>query len=162
MDWFWRKLDTLLGAVGVAGSGVAASQAQAFMVQYVQRLGGHLDEAKLVLNNIQHGLRYQLMSATVRKELEAEATRRVGELQSAYTAIADASFFAKPFQLLRYADPLMITGTWRDFTPMLPANADGIAYVIAAMILGFAVYEIVKLPILLIAEPRQRKFKRRG
>lgn len=162
MDWFWRKIDSFVGAVVIAASGVAASQAQAFMAQYVQRLGGALDEAKLVLGNVQNGLRYQLMSTTVRKELEADASRRVNELQTAYQSISEASFFSKPFQLLRHADPTMIAGTWRDFTPMLPASADGIAYVIAAMILGFVVYEIVKLPILLLAEPRQRKFKRRG
>lgn len=162
MDWFWQKFDGFLGAVVIAASGVAASQAQAFMVQYVQRLGGARDEAKLVLGNVQNGLRYRLMSDTVRKELEADASRRVGELQNAYHAIADASFVAQPFQLLRHADPIMVAGTWRDFTPMLPANADGIAYVIAAMILGFAIYEVVKLPIVLVAEPRQRKFKRRG
>lgn len=162
VDWFFRKLDTFLGAVVVAASGVAASQAQAFIVQYVQRLGGALDEAKLVLNNVQHGLRYQLMSDTVRKELEADASRRVGELQSAYSAIADANFVAKPIQLLRHADPTMIAGTWHDFTPMLPANADGIGYVIAGMILGFVVYEIIKLPVVLLAEPRERKFRRRA
>ena len=162
VDWFFRKLDTFLGALVVAASGVAASQAQAFIVQYIQRLGGALDEANLVLNNVQHGLRYQLMSDTVRKELEADASRRVNELQSAHSAIADASVLAKPFQLLRHADPVMVAGTWRDFTPMLPANADGIAYIIVAMILGFVVYEIVKLPVVLLLEPRQRKFRRRG
>ncbi len=162
MDWFWRKVDTFLGAVVVAASGIAASQALAFMAQYVQRLGGALDEAKLVLGNVQNGLRYRLMSDTVRKELEADASRRVNELQNAYHAIADASFFTKPFQMLRHADPTMVAGTWRDFTPMLPANADGMAYVIAGMILGFVAYEIVKLPLLLVVSPRQRKFKRRA
>jgi hypothetical protein len=161
--WVWDKLDTFLGAAAVAASGVAASQAQAFVVQYVQRLGGHLDEAKIHLANVQNGLRYRLMSDTVRKELHTEASARVADLQNAYTAIADANLVVKPFALLRHGDAAMLAGTWRDFVPALPATADAIAYIIIAMILGFVLYELVKFPVVaLIEEPRRRKFRRRA
>jgi hypothetical protein len=161
--WIWRKLDSFIGGTVIAAAGVTASQAQAFLVQYVQRLGGHLDEAKMHLNNVQHGLRYQLMSDTVRKELETEAKTRVAALQDAYHAIADSNVFVKPFALLRYGDPILMAGTWRDFVPALSASADSIIYIIMAMILGFLVYELVKLPVVALAqEPRRRKFRRRG
>ena len=163
MEWLARKLDAFLGAVVIGAAGIAASQAHAFLIQYIQRLGGHLDEAKAHLNSVQHGLRYQLMSDTVRKELGAEASRRVSELQDAYHAIADAGVVVKPFALLRYADPTMLAGTWHDFVPALPATTDSILYVAIAMILGFVIYEIVKFPVvLLLQEPRRRKFRRRG
>jgi hypothetical protein len=161
--WFWRKLDVFVGGSVVAVAGVAASQAQAFVVQYVQRLGGHLDEAKAQLSNVQHGLRYQLMSDTVRQELEAEAQRRVAVLQEAYHAIADASVFTKPLALLRHADNTMLAGTWRDFVPSLPTSSESFIYIVVAMILAFAAYEFVKLPVVaLMLEPRQRKFRKRG
>lgn len=163
MEWIARKLDAFLGAVVVAVAGIAASQAHAFLIQYVQRLGGHLDEAKAHLNNVQHGLRYQLMSETVRKELEADAQQRVNELQNAYHAIAEADVITKPFALLRHADPTMLAGTWHDFVPALPVTTDSIFYVVMAMVLGFVLYEIVKLPVvLLLQEPRRRKFRRRA
>ncbi len=159
----WHKLDTFLGAMIIAASGVTASQAQAFMIQYIQRLGGHLDEAKANFANIQTGLRYRLMSDTVRKKLEAEAGDRVAELQNTYHAIADANFLFKPVALLRHADAAMISGTWHDFAPALPATADGIFYIAAAMILGFLLYELIKLPVVVVVlEPRRRKFRRRG
>jgi hypothetical protein len=160
--WIFRKLDAFLGGVVIAAAGIAASQAQAFLVQYVQRLGGHLDEAKAHLHNVQHGLRYQLMSDTVRQELQAEAKTRVAALQDAYHAIADANVFVKPFALLRYGDPTMLAGTWRDFVPSLSASADSIFYIILAMILGFLVYEFVKLPVVAFAQEPRRKFRRRG
>jgi hypothetical protein len=161
--WIWQKLDSFIGGTVIAAAGVTASQAQAFMVQYIQRLGGHLDEAKMHLNNVQHGLRYQLMSETVRQELENEAKIRVAALQDAYHAIADANVFVKPFALLRYADPVLISGTWRDFVPALSASSETIVYIIMAMVLGFIAYEIVKLPFVALAqEPRRRKFRRRG
>ena len=162
MAWIWQKLDSFLGAAVIAAAGVAASQAQAFMVQYVQRLGGHLDEASAQLSNVQNGLRYRLMSETVRKELGADAGGRVADLKAAYDAIAEANFFVKPFALLRHADATMLAATWRDFVPALPATADGYAYVGMVMILGFVVYEAAKLPVVfLIQEPRRRKFRRR-
>ncbi len=163
MSWVFHKLDTLLGGAVIGAGGVAASQAQAFMIQYIQRLGGHFDEAKLHLNNVQHGLRYQLMSETVRKELEAEAQRRVAALQNAYEAIVEANVFARPFAFLRHADTGMIAATWRDFVPSLPASTGSIAYIVAGMLLGFLAYEIVKLPVTtLLVEPRRRKFRKRG
>ncbi|MBY0509451.1 MAG: DUF2937 family protein [Rhodospirillaceae bacterium] len=163
MDWFFRKLDTFMGGTVIAAAAIAASQAQAFLVQYVQRLGGHLDEAKAHLHNVEHGLRYQLMSDTVRQELQTEAKTRVAALQDAYHAIADANVFVKPFALLRYGDQTMLAGTWRDFVPSLSINADSVFYIILAMILGFLAYEFVKLPIVaLLQEPRRRKFRKRG
>ena len=162
MDWILRKLDSFIGAIVVAAAGIAASQAQAFMLQYVQRLGGHLDEAKATLNNILHGLRYQLMSETVRKELETAAQARVKELQDAYHAIADANIFIKPLVLLRHADSTMLAGTWRDFVPALSASIDNIVYVVMAMILGFLLYELVKLPLVAVASEPRRKFRRRA
>ena len=163
MDWILRKLDSFIGALVIGASGITASQAQAFMVQYIQRLGGHLDEAKSTLNNIQHGLRYQLMSDTVRKELETDALARVKQLQDAYHAIADANLLVKPLALLRHADPTILEGTWRDFVPALSASSETFVYVAAAMILGFLVYEVVKLPLLaLLSTPERRKFRRRS
>jgi len=158
-----RKLDVFLAAGVVAGSGAAASQAQAFIIQYVQRLGGHLDEARAVLTNIQTGLRYKLMNETVRVELEREAQARVNELAGAYNAIAGSNIFAQPISLFRNADPTIVAGTWRDFVPVLPLGADNITYVIVGMVLGYIVYEIVKVPVvLLFREPERRRFKRKG
>jgi hypothetical protein len=162
LEWLSEKLDTFVAAVVVAVMAIAASQSQAFMVQYVQRLGGHLDEARAQLTNVQTGLRYKLMSDTVRGELETEAKLRVGDLQAAYDSIAHANVFAKPVALVRHADPTMIEGTWRDFVPALPMNSESVAYVIIGMVIGFLLYELVKLPLLLILrEPRRRKFRKR-
>ncbi len=163
MSWVLQKLDALIGGVIIAAAGVAATQAHAFLVQYLQRLGGHLDEAKAHLNAVQHGLRYQLMSDTVRKELETEAQKRVNELQSAYHAIADANVIAKPFAFFRHADTTMINGTWHDFVPSLSVTSDTFVYVGLAVIAAFLAYEIVKLPFLtLLSEPRRRRFRKRG
>lgn len=162
MEWIWRKFDVFLGAAVIGVAGITASQAHAFLVQYVQRLAHHLDEAKVHLSSVQTGLRYRLMSETVQKELETEAGKQVAALQDRYHAIADANIVTKPFALLLHADQTMLADTWRDFVPALPITADGIFYVVLAMILGLLLYELVKFPVtMLVQEPRRRKFRRR-
>ena len=162
MEWIAQKIDTFIAAIIIAVFAVAASQSQIFVVQYTQRLGGHLEEARAHLSQVQTGLRYRLMSDTVRGELEADAKHRANELQAAYDSIAKANTFAKPIVLIRHADPTMLKGTWHDFVPALPLSSESVVYVFVGMLLGFFLYELVKAPLLLLASPRQRKFRRRG
>ena len=162
MEWIGRKLDGFVAAIFVALAAIASSQAQAFFVQYVQRLGGHLDEARAQLTNVETGLRYKLMSDAVRGEAVAEARHRVDQLQRTYDSFTQANLFTKPVALIRHADTTMLAGTWHDFVPSLPTTAESIIYVIVGMVLGFALYEIVKIPLMaLLREPRRRKFRRR-
>ena len=78
MGWIWRTLDAFAGAAVIAVLGIAASESQAFIAQYLRRLGGHLGEAKAPLFNVQKGLRYKVMSETVRAELTDNADFRPG------------------------------------------------------------------------------------
>ncbi len=162
MEWIGRKLEIFLGAIFVALAAIAASQAHAFIVHYVRRVGWHLDEARAQLTSVETGLRYKLMSDPVRGELVAEARQRVDLLQRAYDNLTDANLFTKPLALIRRADPTMMAGAWKDFVPTLPVTVESIIYAIAGMVLGFVLYEAVKFPVLLaLREPRRRKFRRR-
>jgi hypothetical protein len=163
MSWFGQKVDAFLAAGFIAVCGVAGSQGQAFTVQYIQRLGGHLDEARDHLADVQTGLRYRVMGDTVRGELETQAKRRVTELDRAYSAAKNANVLTRPIAILRYGDPSILAGTQRDFVPALPASRDGILYTIFGMIAGFVLYEILRLPVVaILREPRRRKFRKRG
>ena len=162
MEWVWRKLDTFAGAVVIAAGGIASSQGQALIVQYMLRLSRHLNEAMAQLLNIQNGMRYKLMSNEVRKELEAEAQFRVDQLQTSYDAILGANFLTRPFTIFSHAEPTIISETWLSFTPSLPQDTVAIAYVVIGIILGFLFYELIKMPIVSIFHgPRRRRFKRR-
>lgn len=163
MAWLLNKIDMLIGAGFAATVGMGASQVQSFIDQYLQRLGGHLDEATLNLERIQTGVRYQTMSETVRRELETDASGRVAELQSAYDAITTAGLVEKPFSFLKYADDTIVSGAWADFVPAVPLDTEAIIYVATGIVLAILIYEIIKLPLALIfGQPRQRKFKKRG
>lgn len=162
MKWIWRKLDAFLGAVVIAATGVAASQGQTFIDQYVQRLGGHLDEGKTQLLSVQAGLRYKAMSEAARTELEANAQARIENLQSAYDAIVNANIFTRPIAFFGNAEPAIVAGTWRDFVPALPLDATSVTYVFMGMVLGFVIYEVMKIPILAFRHgSHRRRFRRR-
>lgn len=163
VSWIWRKLDTFLSAVVMTLTGIIASQTQAFITQYLQRLGGHLDEAEAQFANIQTGSRYKLMDETVRVELKANAQSRIDDLQSAYDSIGGADIFMRPFSFFGHAEPAIVTGTWSGFTPALPLDMASIIYVLMGMILGFLVYELIKLPIFFFARRSdRRRFRHRS
>lgn len=153
----------LIGAGLAAAAGMAASQVQAFIDQYLQRLGGHLDEAMLNLDRIENGVRYQTMSTTVRQELEADASLRVNELQSAYDAICGSGLLMRPYTFFNKADDSILSGTLGDFVPALPLDTNALVYVCAGIVLALVAYEILKLPITMVfGQPRRRKFRKRG
>src|ERR1700722_8200199 len=105
MSWFLQKLDIFLAAAVIALTAAAASQGQAFIVQYIQRAGGHLDEARAHLEDVQTGLRYRVMGDTVRSELEVDAKARVAVLTRAYESVKTANVFMRPVQILRTGEP---------------------------------------------------------
>ena len=162
MEWFAHKLDTFLAAVVIAVAAIAAWQGQAFMSEYLHRLDGQLSEARSQVTAIQTGLRYKLMSDTVRKEIETNATARAQALQASYDTVAKTNLFTRPIALARYGDRALLEGTWSSFATSLRFSQDAIAYAVIAMVLGFIAYEIVKLPLLLLLQPKKRRFRKRG
>jgi hypothetical protein len=163
VEWIARRLDTFLAAVIIAAAAIAACQSQAFIIQYLQRLNGELTAARTELSGIENGLRYKLMSDTVRQEIETAARAKTQALQKSYDSVADTNLFIRPIVLARSGDPALIDTTWRGFVPALPRSPGSIAFAVLGMIVGFVVYEAVKFPfLLLIREPRRRKFRKRG
>ena len=100
------------------------------MTQYTQRLGGQLDEARAQLTAVETGLRYKLMSDTVRGELEdrAQLNWRVAVLQRAYDSVAHANLVSRPVALMRHGDPSMMKSTWHDYVPALPTTTEGVTH----------------------------------
>ncbi len=163
MNWVLRKIDMFIGACLAAAASLGASQIEAFIVQYVQRLGGHLDEAVANLERIRTGVRYQTMSDVVRRELEQDAEMRVAQLQTAFDAITQSNTLLRPLSFFRNAEDAILAGTLRDFVPAIPLDTNAVVYMVTAVILSLIAYEILKLPLVFVAgQPRRRKFKRRG
>ncbi len=146
----------------VAGA-VAFSQVPEFIQQYVQRLGGHLDEARRQLGQFSEtaaksGLSLdQLIHATSATADPAvarlgtvirDSSARVAVLSADESAIRAANLFDRPFVFLHHADPEIVRATWGIFRPAVPTTFEGLIYALAGMFLMLCFYHgAVRYPV---------------
>ena len=152
-------LDRVLCVLGA----VTFSQLPEFMQQYLQRLGGHLDEARRQLQQFrqsaeQSGLTLDRFitqttanpDAAVAKlgDVMAQSATRVDTLESAQAALQNASLWSRPFVFLRHVDPSIAHATWSIFKPAVPTTAEGLIYAATGMLVFIAIYHLgIKHPI---------------
>ncbi len=151
-------LDRLLCVAGA----VAFSQFPEFVQQYLQRLGGHLDEArrqvaKFTETAAQSNLslpqfidRTSANTDTAVAKLGGvmqDAVDRVNELSFANAAIHDASLWERPFVFLRHVDPEIASATWEIYKPAVPTTTEGLVYAIVGVVVALGLYHgLIKAP----------------
>ncbi len=148
MSWILRKLDSLAGGVLAAAGGMVTSQSLAFVQQYLQRLGGHLDEARLNLRIILENA--EVPSAGPAPEAMrpiVETTQaRLAHLQEAHDAIATADLWHRPFVFLNHADWAIARATADRFQPAIPIDLHSLVFTLGGVVLALILWEILKLP----------------
>ena len=146
MRWTLRKCDALLGTILAAVAGVCFAQLPAFIQQYLQRLGGHVDEAQLNLSQVTAGAGFRSLDAPAREVLSVSLEQRVSELEIGERAIGGASASVRPFIFVRELDPDIALATFRAFEPAVPLSTAGLIYAITGMVAGWLFYELIKAP----------------
>ena len=149
-----RILDRVLCVLGA----VAFSQLPEFMQQYLQRLEGHLDEAKLALERLkdlaaQSGMTLDQLEAGAAQnpdrtlgglgQIVRASVLRVQELGSADQALRQASAWTRPFAFLRHLDWGIARATLSIYRPAVPTTAEGLVYAAAGMIAVLCVYHLL-------------------
>jgi Protein of unknown function (DUF2937). len=166
--------ETLLDRVLCVVGAIACSQAPEFFQQYLQRLGGHLDEARRQLASFevvakQSGITLQqLIDTTKAQTVEpvaklggviADTQARVESLAAAEAALREASLWERPFVFLRHVDGDIAARTWEIFKPAVPVTAEGFVYAGVGMLLALALYQLaVAWP----ARVLMRRWKKKG
>ena len=154
-----RLLDRVLCVIGA----VVFSQAPEFMQQYLQRLEGHLDEARLVLSRFrdaatQSGMSLdQLVSGAAQNPDPAmgklggvirESMSRVDTLSAADAALRGASVWTRPFVFLAHLDRSIAKATLSIYRPAVPTTAEGILYAGIGIVAVLAFYHLaIRRPI---------------
>jgi hypothetical protein len=162
-------LDRALCVIGT----VIFSQVPEFMQQYLQRLGGHLDEARRQLQQFhqtatQSGLTLDRFIAQTAANADpavarlggvmTEAITRVDTLEAAQSAIQHASLWSRPFVFLRHLDPAIARATGEIFKPAVPTTLEGLVYSLIGMLVLLAVYHFgIKYPVTRIFSRRAAK-----
>jgi hypothetical protein len=120
--------------------GATAAQLPAFVQQYLQRLGGHLDEARLMAAELARGDAYRDLTPSVREAVLSVSDQRISTLSNAYDAIAGADGLTRPLVFLAHVDSTIAAAAWGDFEPGLPLGWGGLLYGGAAAVIAYLVY----------------------
>ena len=164
-----RLVDRVLCVVGA----VLFSQAPEFMQQYLQRLGGHLDEARLTLGRFkdaaaQSGMTLDQLVAGAGLNPDPSmrsiggvvqgAAARVDQLAAADAALRGASVWTRPFVFLANADWGITKATWAIYRPAVPTTPEGLVYAGLGMIFALIFFHLaVKPPIAACFRGREAK-----
>ena len=151
---FDRLIDRILCVLGA----ILFSQGPEFMQQYLQRLGGHLAEARRQLGIFQDTASQagvtldKLVHQTTANpdpgiaplgKVMADAMTRVDSLQSAHDALVSASLWTRPFVFLRHLDLEIARATCAIYRPAVPTTLEGLLYALAGMLAFLALYHLV-------------------
>lgn len=164
-------IDRILCVVGA----IAFSQFPEFMQQYLQRLGGHLDEARrqlarfrdvaaqsgLSLDHLIHQTNANPDPAVAKLGgVMADAALRVDTLETAQSALQHASLWSRPFVFLRHVDGSIAHATWAAFKPAVPTTVEGLVYAAAGMLLLLGAYHLgVRYPVLQASRLRRETLR---
>lgn len=165
-SFFDRILDRIFSIIGA----VAFSQIPEFIQQYIQRLGGHVDEAQYQVELIRkaaqssgHTLDSYIElfiphtdpSVVQQGQLIQRTIERARELAEALQAIKEASVFARPFVVFADIKYPIAKATLEDFQPALPLSLESLIYAFIGLFFALAFYQFVlKLPIRLMERKR--------
>ena len=146
------------GLSGVAGAG-SLSQFPTYYQQYLQRLGGRVDQAQIQVARIEAAAREEGMTlaqyiekfassadttyqqqGTVLREEVADLDR----LRNAVDALTQAPPIERPWRLLQHMDADTARTALNDFALGLPLTTEGFVYAGIGLILGMIILAILK------------------
>ncbi len=135
----------LNGLASLFGAG-AFAQFPAFYQQYLQRLGGRLDQTRDDLQRLMAdaqtlGRSIEAYIAELQNagtsaaahaaKRELERLGRADEFETAYGALLQATPLERPLVFAKHWDPAIARDTFKGYEPALPATAEGLCYALA-------------------------------
>lgn len=154
-----RFIDRMSDRIFSIAGALVFSQFPQFVAQYIQRLGGHVDELKSII------YRYQSAASENGKSLEAFIQAHLGSgvtdfvnsgkimksnidrfsyLSDSLSALASSTGLDRPFAFIKYFDMEIFRATLKSFTPGITVTAEGVAYAATGLLFGALVYYIIK------------------
>jgi hypothetical protein len=134
----WIK--SIVDGVAAVGGAALFSQLPEFAQQYLQRLGGHRDEALRFVEVLRtHG-------ADASNGMLAIAEARAVHLSQALDAITGANDMTRPLAVLRYFDLNIANATLDMFRPAVPLTAPGLVYGGCGLIIGVLLLHLALFP----------------
>lgn len=146
MSWLSRRLDHLGSAAFGAVGGLGLSQAPAFVQAYLQRLGGHIDEARRTVEGMQSGALLPWLDDAARSLGAAELNLRLQELEALRERLLEAPAWWRPARLLHEADWSIAQRAAEDFVPAVPLDPASLIWTVIGVITAALAWESCKIP----------------
>jgi Protein of unknown function (DUF2937) len=147
----------LVGAFRSIADGFAAvigaalcSQMPEYVQQYMQRLGGHRDEAA------RHLLTLRTQGVGTADALLASAEARAMALAQALDALGSASDLVRPIVFFRIMDPVIARATLDVFRPAVPLTVEGLVYAGGGLLVALLLLHLVAMPFVWLIRGRRR------
>lgn len=158
-------LESLLDRIVSVTGAIIFAQMPAFIVQYQQRLGGHVDELKHLID------KYRAYAASNNRTLEeyinihvqssvkefastgqlmTENLTRFNELGKALKELADSTGLVKLFMFFKNIDIEIYRGTMKNFVPGITFSTDAVLYGITGVIIFMSIYLLIRKTITFI------------
>ncbi|HMB37570.1 MAG TPA: DUF2937 family protein [Wenzhouxiangellaceae bacterium] len=162
MSWLARRLDHLGSAAAGGVGGLGFSQAPAFTHAYLQRLGGHIDEARRTIDKLAAGDILPWLGGDGREQAVAELTVRLAQLERLQQVLLDSPAILRPFSLLRHADWSIARGAADAFVPAVPIDPASIVWTLIGVILAALAWDATKIPFWAAGKTRARREARQA
>lgn len=158
MSWVGRRVDHLASAAFGGVGGLGFSQAPAFTQAYLQRLGGHVDEARLTLERVESGALMPWLAPADRTAALAELQVRLDELVELQSRLQDTPALMRPLAMLRQGEWSIAERAAGDFVPAVPLDPASLVWTGIGIVAAVILYELLcRAPIGLV---RWRKDQR--
>jgi len=146
------RLISILGAVGMA-------QFPQFFSQYLQRLGGHLQEIRRAINKYEQAAESLGISFEdyIRQHLTAEERvfqtsgeviagllNRLENIENSFYQLQQAGPFTRWIIFFQEADWEIARQTLTFYTPGIPTSMEGIIYAFTGLLLGWGLFSLFK------------------
>lgn len=131
-----------------------------FYGQYLQRLGGHLEEARHTMAlyeetaaslgfTLEQYIDHHLISDSAvfvsSGQAIASLLERLHQLERSFSTLLEAAPLFRWWIFLGEAEWPIVAQTWRGFTPGIPTTAEGLFYAAAGLLLGWSCCSAVRL-----------------
>ena len=146
MSWLTRKMDNLGSATCGGVGGISLSQAPAFTQAYLQRLGGHIDEARLTVEGVASGTILPWLPTEERDQAVLDLSARVTELELLQDRLLQSPELLQPLMLLRFGEWSIAENAMAAFTPAIPLDPSSLVWTGIGIVAALVVYELVKAP----------------
>lgn len=157
MNWIARRLDHLGSAAAGGIGGIGLSQAPAFTHAYLQRLGGHIGEARRTIEKLAAGDILPWLGGEGREQAVAELTLRLTELERFHSVLMDSPAMLRPFTLMRHADWSIARGAAEAFVPAIPVDPASIVWTLIGVVIAALAWDATKIPFWAAGKARARR-----